>query len=102
MPGRVDTAAERALTTLSGSLDAAGDAARSTGAAVRDRLRDSARALERGGRTLRTTGVRGAASAATHRVRDNRKKVLGALGALAGSIAAFALVRRARSGFRRR
>lgn len=96
MPGRVDNAAERALSTLSGSLGAAGDAAWSAGATVRDRLRDSARALERGGRRLRTTGMKGAAAAATHRVRDNRNKVLGTLGALAGSLAVVALVRRAR------
>lgn len=102
MAGRVDAATERALSTLSGSLDTAGDAARTAGSAVRDRLRDSARAIERGGRNLRTIGVKGAASAATRQVRENRNKVLGALGAVAGGIAAFALVRRARSGFKRR
>jgi hypothetical protein len=100
---RVDNAAERALSTLSGSLDTAGDAARNAGAAMRDRLHDSARAIERRGRALRDTGVRGAVSAASQRVRRNKSRVLGAMGAIAGGIAALALVRRVRGrGFRRR
>ena len=102
MPGRVENAAERALTTLSGSLDTAGNAARNAGAAVRDRLHDSALALERRGRTLRTMGVKDAARAATKRMRRNRSKVLGTVGAVAGGMAALALVRRVKgNGFRR-
>ena len=108
MPGRVHlgasaaAAADRTISTLSGSLNDAGDAARDAGAAVRDRFRDSARAIERGGRALKDNGVRGTATAAAQGARRHKKTVLGTVGAVAGGLFAFVLARRARArrGFR--
>jgi hypothetical protein len=99
MPGRVDlgATAERTISTLSESLGAAGDAARDAGSAVRDRLRDSARAVERGGRALRNNGVRSAATAAAQRARRHRKTLLGVVGAVAGGLLALGALRRARA-----
>ena len=91
------SAAERTLSTLSGSLDTAGEAAHTTGMAVRDRFRDSARALERGGRVLRTSGIGGAAAAAALSARRHRKALMGTAGAIAGGLLAFGLVRRVRA-----
>ena len=98
MPDRVDlgAAADRTLSALSGSLNTAGDAARNVGAAVRDRLRDSARAVERGGRTLRDDGVKSAATTAVQRARRHQKTLLGTIGAVAGGLLAVGAVRRVR------
>ena len=100
MPSRVDigAAADRTISTLSGSLSTAGDAARNAGAAVRDRLRDSARAIERGGRSLRQNGVRETAATAAQGARRHRKRLLGTLGAVASGLLAVGVMRR---GFRR-
>jgi len=89
-------AAEKTLATLSGSLDTAGEAAHSTGMAVRDRFRDSARALERGGNVLRTSGISGAAAAAALTARRHKKALIGTAGAIAGGLFALGLVRRVR------
>ena len=107
MPARVDfgasaaAAADRTISTLSGSLNTAGDVARDAGAAVRDRLRDSARAIERRGHAIKNDGVKGAATAAAEGARRH-KRLLGTIGAVAGGLLAFGAVRRARSrnGFR--
>lgn len=90
-------AAEHTLSALSDSLDTAGAAARRSGLAVRDRFRDSARALERGGRVVRTSGIAGAVTASVLAFRRHKKALLGTAGALAGSVLALGLLRRVRT-----
>ena len=99
MAGRVDlgAAANRTISTLSESLTTAGDVARDAGAVVRDRLRDGARAIERGGRALRDNGVKSTATTAMQSAGRHKKTLLGTVGAVAGGLLALGVVRRARA-----
>ncbi|TVR61876.1 MAG: hypothetical protein EA422_12080 [Gemmatimonadales bacterium] len=68
----------QALAHLSDSLERAGQAAMNSGLAMRDRSRDTARAISRSERVLREQGLRGAAArAATHPGRGRFLTVVG-------------------------
>lgn len=94
--GPAGAAAADTLTTVSGALYGAAEAARRTGMAVRDRCRDSARAVSRGGELLRrrrTSPLHRARSA----VARHRTAVVGAAGLFAAGLVA-AEVRRRNGG----
>lgn len=72
--GTADFAAD-ALSVMSRSLAAVADGAHAAGLSLRDRGRDTARALSRGERALRTTGLTGAAATAALCVRRNAGRI---------------------------
>ena len=97
--GRGDATAKRAagaMGRVSHSLERMAEAAHASGLAVRDRARDSARALSRGERTLRREGFSGAAARTALRARRHLKTAA----VIGGSIVAFVLLRRRLRGER--
>jgi len=97
--GSGDATAKRAagaMGRVSDSLERMAEAAHVSGLAVRDRARDSARALSRGERTLRREGFSGAAARAALRARRHVKTAA----VIGGSIVAVVLLRRRLRGER--
>lgn len=90
-------AAAGALATVSGSLNRAGQVARRAGMAMRDGLRDSARAVDRGRSIFRSGGLSAAAAAFVRRVRRNKAAVVSAAGALTAGVLMLAISRRRRN-----
>ena len=91
--GRGDATTKRAagaMGRVSDSLARMAEAAHVSGLAVRDRARDSARALSRGERILRREGFSGAAARAALRARRHLKTAA----VVGGSIVVVVLLRR--------
>lgn len=77
-----------ALAWASDSLEDIGEGVRETGLAVRDRARDSAKALSRGERILRDGGFPGASARIALRARNHAKSIA----VVAGTVLAAAVV----------
>ena len=85
-----------ALAVLSRSLASVADGAHAVGLSVRDQGRDAARALSRGERALRTTGLTGAAASAALSVRRNAGRIALVGGGLLAATVVAGAVRRSR------